>query len=188
MVSFHSITTTAFTHSVKGVVVSCLYQSTQLCHAFAGLRRNLNAVRTPRKHVCRARTHAFAGLRRDKASETGPRKHGTPPHKGIGVGEEGNEETRLSPPKSRGTPSVERKRSLMAPLPDALPRFAPDLPLPPYSYVPGRFPHPISDPAGHMFGKSPEHPPAPNPDCWRESRALLVRRGPVQFRLLLGGA
>jgi uncharacterized protein len=25
-------------------------------------------------------------------------------------------------------------------------------PLPPYSYVPGRFPHPQSDPAGHSFG------------------------------------
>ncbi len=25
---------------------------------------------------------------------------------------------------------------------------------PPYSYVPGRFPHPLSDPAGHSFGQS----------------------------------
>jgi uncharacterized protein len=60
------------------------------------------------------------------------------------------------------------------PLPiNARPRFVPDILLPPYSYVPGCFPHPISDPAGHMFGKSPEHPPAPDPDCWRESRAYL---------------
>jgi hypothetical protein len=33
-----------------------------------------------------------------------------------------------------------------------LPRYAPELQLPPYSYVPGLFPHPISDPQGHMFG------------------------------------
>ena len=27
------------------------------------------------------------------------------------------------------------------------------MPLPPYTYVPGRTPHPIRDPAGHMYGK-----------------------------------
>ena len=31
-------------------------------------------------------------------------------------------------------------------------RLCPDRPLPPYSYVPGRQPHPISDPAGHSYG------------------------------------
>ncbi len=30
-------------------------------------------------------------------------------------------------------------------------RFCPDRPLPPYSYVPGYFPHPISDPSGHSY-------------------------------------
>jgi uncharacterized protein len=35
---------------------------------------------------------------------------------------------------------------------DQPPRLVPDQPLPPYSYVPGRFPHPIRDPAGHSFG------------------------------------
>ena len=30
-------------------------------------------------------------------------------------------------------------------------RFCPDRPLPPYSYVPGYFQHPISDPAGHSY-------------------------------------
>ncbi|MDA1230883.1 MAG: DUF309 domain-containing protein [Planctomycetota bacterium] len=30
-------------------------------------------------------------------------------------------------------------------------RLCPDRPLPPYSYVPGHFPHPISDPRGHSF-------------------------------------
>jgi predicted metal-dependent hydrolase len=33
-----------------------------------------------------------------------------------------------------------------------IPRFAPDRPLPPYAFVPGRHPHPESDPAGHSFG------------------------------------
>ena len=33
------------------------------------------------------------------------------------------------------------------------PRYAPQLPLPPYSYVPGLFPHPVSDPVGHMHGQ-----------------------------------
>ncbi len=31
-------------------------------------------------------------------------------------------------------------------------RLCPDRPLPPYSYVPGHLPHPISDPAGHSYG------------------------------------
>jgi predicted metal-dependent hydrolase len=31
-------------------------------------------------------------------------------------------------------------------------RFAPSLPLPPYTYVPGQTPHPVSDPQGHGFG------------------------------------
>lgn len=30
-------------------------------------------------------------------------------------------------------------------------RLCPDRPLPPYSYVPGHFPHPISDPRGHSY-------------------------------------
>jgi hypothetical protein len=53
------------------------------------------------------------------------------------------------------------------------PRFAPDVPLPPYSYVPGRFPHPVSDPAGHLFGKPVEQPPPLDPDHWQTSRAYL---------------
>lgn len=41
----------------------------------------------------------------------------------------------------------------------APPRYAPDIPLPPYAYVPGRgLPHPVNDPRGHLFN-SPE--PAP---------------------------
>lgn len=33
------------------------------------------------------------------------------------------------------------------------PRLLPDRPLPPWSYVPGRHPHPIRDEAGHSFGR-----------------------------------
>ena len=54
-----------------------------------------------------------------------------------------------------------------------IPRFAPDQPLPPYSYVPRRFPHPVSDPQGHSFGADP--PPAEllDPDRWQICRAYL---------------
>jgi hypothetical protein len=52
-------------------------------------------------------------------------------------------------------------------------RLVPDLPLPPYSYVPGRFPHPVSDPSGHRFGEPAEKPPPLDPDYWEESRAYL---------------
>ena len=42
----------------------------------------------------------------------------------------------------------------------ALERYAPDIPLPPYAYLPGRDPHPIRDPKGHMHGveDAPEDP------------------------------
>ncbi len=41
-------------------------------------------------------------------------------------------------------------------------RLCPDRPLPPYSYVPGRFPHPIRDSSGHSYrapGIQQETPP-----------------------------
>ena len=38
-----------------------------------------------------------------------------------------------------------------------LPRFAPDKPLPPYSFVPGMWPHPVREPSGHMHRR--EHAP-----------------------------
>jgi hypothetical protein len=40
------------------------------------------------------------------------------------------------------------------------PRYCPELPLPPYSYVTGLAPHPTRDPAGHSYGRH-EPPPAP---------------------------
>jgi uncharacterized protein len=53
------------------------------------------------------------------------------------------------------------------------PRYLPDEPLPPYSFVPGRCPHPYSDPAGHSYHTVREHPAAPDADNWCESRAFL---------------
>lgn len=60
------------------------------------------------------------------------------------------------------------------PTPDRLPRLAPDVPLPPYTYVNGRSPHPLSDPAGHSYGLAPDPVPALDPERWRESRTYLV--------------
>jgi uncharacterized protein len=52
-------------------------------------------------------------------------------------------------------------------------RFLPELPLPPYAHVPGRTPHPESDPAGHSFGRPrPEAAPI-EPARWRDSREYL---------------
>jgi calcium/calmodulin-dependent protein kinase (CaM kinase) II len=33
------------------------------------------------------------------------------------------------------------------------PRYRPEIPFPPYAFIPGQNPHPVSDPAGHSFGK-----------------------------------
>jgi hypothetical protein len=55
----------------------------------------------------------------------------------------------------------------------ATPRYIPDRPLPPYTYVPGRSPHPIRDPAGHSFAQSPETPDALTAPTWRDNRAYL---------------
>jgi predicted metal-dependent hydrolase len=46
-------------------------------------------------------------------------------------------------------------------------------PLPPYSYVPGHAPHPVSDPAGHMHGQPHEPAPPLDPTAWRQSSAYL---------------
>jgi uncharacterized protein len=53
------------------------------------------------------------------------------------------------------------------------PRLLPDEPLPPYTFIPGQSPHPISDPAGHSYGYRPEVPEPPDPQRWRESLTYL---------------
>ena len=41
-----------------------------------------------------------------------------------------------------------------------MPRYAPDIALPPYSYIPGHdLPHPVNDPRGHSFGHASQPTP-----------------------------
>ncbi len=54
-----------------------------------------------------------------------------------------------------------------------VPRFVPDEPLPPYSYVNGHFPHPVSDPAGHHYGVPVQRPAPLEPDRWESCRPYL---------------
>lgn len=58
--------------------------------------------------------------------------------------------------------------------PPGVPRFVPDEALPPYTYVPGRSPHPVSDPAGHSFHAPRPWPAPPDPDDWAACRPYLV--------------
>jgi hypothetical protein len=53
------------------------------------------------------------------------------------------------------------------------PRLLPDRPLPPYTYVPGRTPHPTRDPGGHLHGRPPVRTPPPDPRHWRASPTYL---------------
>jgi predicted metal-dependent hydrolase len=50
------------------------------------------------------------------------------------------------------------------------PRYVPDRPLPPYTYVPGRSAHPSSDPAGHQFGQPPERAATLDEASWQTNR------------------
>ncbi len=54
------------------------------------------------------------------------------------------------------------------------PRLTPDVPLPPYSYVTGHYPHPTRDPAGHSYGHVPSEPAPLDPAQWQASRDYLV--------------
>lgn len=51
-------------------------------------------------------------------------------------------------------------------------RLVPEIPLPPYAFVPGRNPHPESDPAGHSYGRHPA-PAVLDPGRWRDCREYL---------------
>jgi hypothetical protein len=44
---------------------------------------------------------------------------------------------------------------------------------PPYSYVPGESPHPLSDPKGHMRGSVERRSPLLDPSQWRASQRYL---------------
>jgi hypothetical protein len=52
------------------------------------------------------------------------------------------------------------------------PRYG-QLPLPPYSYVPGLAPHPVSGPRGHMHGHVAERPAPLDSSDWQSSQAYL---------------
>src|SRR5262245_56995320 len=54
-----------------------------------------------------------------------------------------------------------------------VPRLAPELPLPPYSYVSGQFPHPFSHPEGHRHGAEVGPLTPPEPARWHECRPYL---------------
>jgi hypothetical protein len=53
------------------------------------------------------------------------------------------------------------------------PRFT-DVEFPPYSYVPGRFPHPHTDSAGHGFGRDAIPAGPIDPDRWKSCRPYLI--------------
>ena len=52
-------------------------------------------------------------------------------------------------------------------------RLLPDIPLPPYSYVPGKFPHPERDDDGHGGDADIFHADSFNPARWSSCRAYL---------------
>lgn len=54
-----------------------------------------------------------------------------------------------------------------------IPVLLPQTPMPAYSYVPGKFPHPISDPEGHSFGQHPKELSYVDPDQWQSCKAYL---------------
>ena len=70
------------------------------------------------------------------------------------------------------------------PAPTPPPRYAPVIPLPPYSYVPGHdHPHPVTDPRGHLFN-APKPAPLPldqlpsDPTSRRQAIAALFAPQP----------
>jgi len=56
---------------------------------------------------------------------------------------------------------------------DDVPRFLPDEPLPPYTYVSGLTPHPTRDPAGHSYQVAHAPPQPLATESWRSSREYL---------------
>ena len=55
----------------------------------------------------------------------------------------------------------------------AIVRLLPGETLPPYSYVPGLFPHPTSDPLGHSYGHHASPVAAPTDDAWSHCTPYL---------------
>ena len=53
-------------------------------------------------------------------------------------------------------------------------RYAPDVSFPAYAFVPGRHPHPVTDPQGHSFGRAHGLPETLDPQRPRQSLLFLV--------------
>ena len=53
------------------------------------------------------------------------------------------------------------------------PRLLPGEAFPAYAFVPGRFPHPISDPRGHSYGQARLAVQPMDPRHWQRSHAYL---------------
>src|SRR5207253_3029830 len=88
---------------------------------------------------------------------------------------EGGRQTGQRPPHAAGAAGTAAGGwgTAMSERPD-VPRLVPDEPLPPYAFVPGRCPHPVSDPAGHSFNVPRERPAPPDPEDWAACRPYLV--------------
>jgi hypothetical protein len=52
-------------------------------------------------------------------------------------------------------------------------RYVAEREFPPYAYVPGCAPHPVTDPAGHSYGRSIVCQTAPDPCDWRQCTEYL---------------
>lgn len=52
-------------------------------------------------------------------------------------------------------------------------RYAPQLPFPEYAFVPGKHPHPATDPDGHLYGETPAPVPSIDPANPIESMTFL---------------
>lgn len=63
----------------------------------------------------------------------------------------------------------------LTPADPAFARYLPSRPFPPYRFVPGLYPHPVSDPRGHSYrGGAPEPKPEPlDPAAWDRSEDYL---------------
>ena len=54
-----------------------------------------------------------------------------------------------------------------------IPRLVPEKPFPPYTFVPGFFPHPANDPEGHSYGIEAEECEEFDPNEWRSCQTYL---------------
>ncbi len=80
------------------------------------------------------------------------------------------QEPRPGPPVDATDPTLGRPPDA----PGLPPLLVPDVPFPPYRFVPGRAPHPFAHTGGWGFGASRPVPPFVARDGWRDSRNYLA--------------